>query len=877
MDNENKNGTGYDALEDKDVNETVENIDDASEEADEPKGQLIEVDLNKEMRKSFLDYSMSVIMQRALPDVRDGLKPVHRRILYTMFENNLSPSGEYRKCADTVGAVLGRYHPHGDASVYDAMVRLAQPFSMRYMLVDGHGNFGSVDGDPPAAYRYTESRMSKITLKMLSDINKDTVDFQGNYDDRLQEPTVLPARYPNLLVNGSTGIAVGMATNIPPHNMKEVIDGVCCVIDNPDCTLEDIMQHIKGPDFPTRGIIMGRAGIRAAYATGRGKITVRARCEIQETKNNRYQIVVTELPYQVNKARLVEKIAELHKDKRFEGLSALRDESNKDGMRLVMELKKDVNPNVVLNFLYKHTQLQETFGAIMLALVDNEPRILTLKEMLYYYLEHQKEVIVRRTRFDLKKAQARAHILEGLIKALDIIDEVISLIRSSQTTDIAKSALMEQLGFSEEQAKSILDMRLQRLTGLERQRLTDELEEKRKLIAYYNEILGSEKLVLEIIKDEIGQIAEKYGDDRRTEITAASDEIDFESLIQEEDMVVTMTHFGYIKRLPSNTYRAQHRGGKGITGLTTREEDFVERVLVTSTHTDLLFFTNLGKVHQIRCYQIPEAGRTAKGTAVVNLLNLAAGEKVTAVIPLPEDKQERQGKNLVQATKDGFIKKTRLSEFENIRKNGILSVILRPGDELVQVALTSGEDDIILGTAQGKAIRFSEKNVRQMGRVTQGVTAMDIAQGDRVINMGILREGTTILTVTENGFAKRSFPEEYRVINRGGKGIITHDLTEKTGELVDIQVVNDDDDVMLITSDGVIIRIPVAQIRVAGRATQGVIAMRVAEGVKVVCAAAVPAEEETEQAIEQQAEAHAQDADSAADDALLDREDTELI
>lgn len=844
----------------------------------ELKSRVLDVNIEEEIKKSFISYAMAVNISRALPDVRDGLKPVHRRILYSMYESGYTNDKPTRKSARIVGDVMGKYHPHGDAAIYDAMVRLAQPFSIRYTLVQGQGNFGTVDGDPAAASRYTEAKLSKIAGDLLADIDKDTVDFYPNFDETEMQPRVLPSRFPNLLVNGSDGIAVGMATNIPPHNLREVTAGVKALIDNPDITSEELMEYIKGPDFPTAGTIMGLSGIRQTYTTGRGRIVVRAKHEIEQMTADRARIVVTELPYQVNKARLVEKIAELHKDKRFEGLSALRDESNKDGMRLVMELKKDVNPNVVLNFLYKHTQLQETFGAIMLALVDNEPKILTLKEMLYYYLEHQKEVIVRRTRFDLKKAQARAHILEGLIKALDIIDEVISLIRSSQTTDIAKSALMEQLGFSEEQAKSILDMRLQRLTGLERQRLTDELEEKRRLIAYYNEILGSEKLVLEIIKDEIGQIAEKYGDDRRTEITAASDEIDFESLIQEEDMVVTMTHFGYIKRLPSNTYRAQHRGGKGITGLTTREEDFVERVLVTSTHTDLLFFTNFGKVHQIRCYQIPEAGRTAKGTAVVNLLNLAAGEKVTAVIPLPEDKRERQGKNLVQATKDGFIKKTRLSEFENIRKNGILSVILRPGDELVQVALTSGEDDIVLGTAQGKAIRFSEKNVRQMGRVTQGVTAMDIAQGDRVINMGILREGTTILTVTENGFAKRSFPEEYRVINRGGKGIITHELTEKTGELVDIQVVNDDDDVMLITSDGVIIRIPVAQIRIAGRATQGVIAMRVAEGVKVVCAAAVPAEAETEQAIEQQAEAHAQDADSAADDdALLDREDTELI
>ena len=848
----------------------------------EIKSKILDVNIEDEIKKSFISYAMAVNISRALPDVRDGLKPVHRRILYSMYESGYTNDKPTRKSARIVGDVMGKYHPHGDAAIYDAMVRLAQPFSIRYTLVQGQGNFGTVDGDPAAASRYTEAKLSKIAGDLLADIDKDTVDFYPNFDETELQPRVLPSRFPNLLVNGSDGIAVGMATNIPPHNLREVINGVKALIDNPDITVEQLMEHIKGPDFPTAGIIMGLSGIRETYMTGRGRIVVRAKHEIEQISADRARIVVTELPYQVNKARLVEKIAELHKEKRFEGLSALRDESNKDGMRLVMELKKDVNPQVVLNFLYKHTQLQETFGAIMLALVDNEPRVLTLKEMLYYYLEHQKQVIIRRTQYDLKKALARAHILEGLIKALDIIDKVIQLIRSSQTTEAAKTALMEQLGFSEEQAKSILDMRLQRLTGLERQRLIDELEEKKKLIAYYNEILGSEAMVLGIIKDELGQIADKYGDDRRTEITAASDEIDLESLIQQEDMVVTMTHFGYIKRLPSSTYRAQHRGGKGITGLTTREEDFVERVLVTSTHTDLLFFTNIGKVHQLRCYQIPEAGRTAKGTAVVNLLNLAPGEKVSAVIPLPEEPQMRQGRNLVQATKDGFIKKTRLSEFENIRKNGILSVILRPGDELVQVQLTSGNDDIILGTSMGKAIRFNEKNVRTMGRVTQGVTAMDIAQDDFVVNMGVLREGTSILTITENGYAKRSFPEEYRVINRGGKGIITHELTEKTGKMVDLQVVSDDSDIMLITSDGVIIRVPVSQIRVAGRATQGVIAMRVADGVKVVCSAAVPQEDaeeaefdgETTSAGEPQEEPGTdgwvpEEGDGAADDAEL--------
>ncbi|MBQ1962332.1 MAG: DNA gyrase subunit A, partial [Clostridia bacterium] len=672
----------------------------------------------------------------------------------------------------------------------------------------------------------------------------ETVDFIPNFDGSEEEPTVLPARYPNLLVNGADGIAVGMATNIPPHNLSEVIDGTIAMIDNPDITVDELMEHVKGPDFPTAGIVMGLSGIRDTYNTGRGRIVVRARHEIEQISADRARIVVTELPYQVNKARLVEKIAELHKEKRFEGLSALRDESNKEGMRIVLELKKDVNPNVVLNFLFKHTQLQETFGAIMLALVDNEPKVLSLKEMLYHYLEHQKEVIVRRTKYDLKKALARAHILEGLIKALDILDAVIDTIRSSQTPEIAKNRLIDEFGFSEEQAKSILDLRLHRLTGLERQRLMDELDEKHKLIDYFNQVLGSERMVLDIIKQEISVIAEKYGDDRRTEITAADDEIDLEELIQRDEMVVTLTHFGYIKRLPSSTYRTQNRGGRGVTGLTTREEDFAEKVIVAGTHTDMLFFTSTGKVHTRRCYTIPEAGRTAKGTALVNLLNLDAGEKVTAVIPLPESEEEREGKHLVQATKMGFIKKTKLSDFNNIRKTGILSVILREGDELVQVALTSGNDDIIIGSAKGKAIRFNEKNVRTMGRVTQGVTAMEVADDDYVVNMGIIREGTSVLTITENGFGKRSMPDEYRVINRGGKGVTTHELTDKTGKVVDLLVVNDDDDIMLITSDGVIIRTPVSQIRVAGRATQGVIVMRVADGVRVVCAAAVPQEDE---------------------------------
>ena len=806
--------------------------------------RTINVDIEDERKKSFISYAMAVNISRALPDVRDGLKPVHRRILYSMHEMGLYNDKPTRKSARIVGDVMGKYHPHGDRSIYDALARLAQDFSIRYMLVQGQGNFGTVDGDPPAASRYTEAKLSKISAEMLADIDKETVDFYPNFDETELQPKVLPSRFPNLLVNGSDGIAVGMATNIPPHNLRETIKGLIALIDNPDITIEELMEHITGPDFPTGGSILGLAGIKETYLTGRGRIVVRAKHEIEQMTADRARIIIRELPYQVNKARVVEKIAELYKEKRFEGLSALRDESNKDGMRIVMELKKDVNPTVVLNYLYKHTQLQETFGAIMLALVDGEPRVLNLKQMLYYYLEHQKEVIRRRTQYDLDKALARAHILEGLIKALDIIDQVIALIRSSQNYEIARARLVEELEFSNEQAKSILDMRLHRLTGLELSRLTEELEEKRRFIAYCQEVLANEQKVMDIIKEESTAIMEKYGDDRRTEITALSDEIDLESLIQEEDMVITMTHFGYIKRLPSNTYRSQRRGGKGITALTTREEDFVEQVMVASTHTDLLFFTNQGRVHKLRCYQIPEAGRTAKGTAVVNLLSLAPGEKVTAVIPLPEVPEEREGRSLIMATRCGFIKKTKLSEFENIRANGLIAVILREGDELVQVALVSGSDDIIIGTRLGKAIRFNEQNVRNMGRATQGVTAIDLAQDDYVINMAVVKAGASVLTITENGYGKRSDPDEYRVINRGGKGIITHELTEKTGALVELRMVEPDEDIMLITSDGVIIRTPVEDIRLAGRATQGVIIMRVAEDVKVVCAAPVPAESE---------------------------------
>lgn len=812
----------------------------------ENNGKIIDIDIESEVKKSFISYAMAVNISRALPDVRDGLKPVHRRILYSMYESGYTFDKPTRKSARIVGDVMGKYHPHGDLSIYDALVRLAQPFSIRYTLAYGQGNFGTVDGDPAAASRYTEAKLSKIAGELLADIDKETVDFYPNFDETEMQPRVLPSRFPNLMVNGSDGIAVGMATNIPPHNLREVIDGVVALIDNPDVTIEELMEHIKGPDFPTAGQIMGLSGIRDTYLTGRGRIVVRAKSEIEQMSGDRQRIVITQIPYQVNKAKLVERIAELYKDKQFEGLSALRDESNKDGMRVVIELKKDVNPQVVLNFLYKHTQLQDSFGAIMLALVDGEPRILNLKEMLYYYLEHQKEVVTRRTKYDLDKALARAHLVEGFLRALDIIDEVISLIRSSRTTDIARTRLMEELGFSLEQAKSILDMRLQRLTGLEREKLQQEYDQLMADIAHYRAILADPQMVLDIIKEEILVIKDKYGDDRRTEITASSDEIDLESLIQREDMVVTMTHLGYIKRVPADTYRAQNRGGKGITGLTTREEDFVERVIVANTHTDMLFFTTRGRVFGLRCYQIPEAGRTAKGSAVVNLLNLDGGEKVTTVITLPEGEEEREGKYLIMATRAGFIKKTPLSEYR-IRKNGLAAIVLREDDVLVNVALTNGESNIMLATNKGKAICFEESKVRSMGRVTQGVTALKMAEGDRVVNMAVIDGAGEILTITENGYGKRSDVSEYRITGRGGKGIITHGLNENTGDIVDMAKVTGDEDILLITSDGTIIRTPVDQIRTMGRSTQGVRVMRVADGVKVVAFATAPHEEEKDE------------------------------
>lgn len=809
----------------------------------EDNNRIIDIDIESEVKKSFISYAMAVNISRALPDVRDGLKPVHRRILYSMYENGYTFDKPTRKSARIVGDVMGKYHPHGDSSIYDALVRLAQPFSIRYTLAFGQGNFGTVDGDPAAASRYTEAKLSKIAGELLADLDKETVDFYPNFDETEMQPRVLPSRFPNLMVNGSDGIAVGMATNIPPHNLNEVIDGVVALIENADISIEELMEHIKGPDFPTAGQIMGISGIRDTYLTGRGRIVIRAKHEIEQMTADRQRIVITEIPYQVNKAKLIERIAELYKDKQFEGLSDLRDESNKEGMRIVLELKKDVNPQVILNFLYKHTQLQDSFGAIMLALVDGEPRVLNLKEMLYYYLEHQKEVVTRRTKYDLDKASARAHLVEGFLRALDIIDTVIALIRSSQTTEIARNRLMEELQFSLEQAKSILDMRLQRLTGLEREKLQEEFNELQEKIAYYRSILADPQMVLDIIKEELLVIKDKYGDDRRTEITASSDEIDYESLIQQEDMVVTMTHFGYIKRVPADTYRAQNRGGKGITGITTRDEDFVERVLVANTHTDILFFTTRGRVFQIRCYQIPEAGRTAKGSAIVNLLNLDGGEKVTTVITLPEGEEARENMNLVMATRDGYIKKTALSEY-NIRKNGLIAIVLRDGDELVNVELSNGESDILLATSMGKAIRFEEKLVRPMSRATMGVTAINLQEDDFVVNMAVISGDTEILTITENGFGKRTEAGEYRVTGRNCKGIITHNLTEETGNIVDMVSVSGEEDIMLITSDGTIIRTEVSQIRSMGRATKGVRVMRIKDGVKVVAVATAPHEEE---------------------------------
>ncbi len=793
--------------------------------------KIVDVEISKEVRKAFLDYSMSVIVARALPDVRDGLKPVHRRILYTMFENNLYPESAYRKCADTVGAVLGRYHPHGDASVYDAMVRLAQNFSMRYTLVDGHGNFGSIDGDPAAAYRYTESRMSKISMKMLTDIDKDTVDFVPNYDDRLKEPSVLPVRYPNLLVNGSTGIAVGMATNIPPHNLREVVDAMSYLIDNPDAELPELMNYIKGPDFPTSGIIMGTKGIKEAYATGRGKIYVRARAEIQEVKNDRYEIVVSELPYTVNKAKLITSIADLVKDKRLEGISDIKDYSNKKGIHIEITVKRDANPQVVLNNLYKLTQMQTTFGVIMLALVGGVPKVLTLKQMLENYIDFQKEIITRRTQFNLNKAQKRAHILEGLKRAVDIVDDIIATIRACKGGQSeAKTAIMEKFDFDEPQAAAIVAFRLGQLAGLEILKIVNELDELKVKIADYLDILSNENRVKEIIKTETREVADKFGDERRTEIQAVSGAVDDEDLIPVEECMLTLTDKGYMKRQTIDTYRSQNRGGRGISGMTRREEDFAKTMFTCSTHDFIMLFTNMGKVFKLKGYEIPSGSRTSKGTNVVNLLPLEKGENVSAMVRLPKDEED---KYLCMVTKNGIIKRTALDKYNNVRKNGIIAICLDDGDELAWVKITDGTKKLVVATNNGMSICFDENDARPIGRTARGVKAIQLAEDDFVVGFATSEEGYSLLTVSETGFGRKSSFDDYRVQSRGGKGLINY-KTEKNGKVAMIGAVCDDNDVLMISSDGIVIRIPAEQISTFNRPSKGVKVMNINEGEKVV-------------------------------------------
>ena len=810
---------------------------------EEKKENLIQVDLREIMETSFLDYSMSVIVQRALPDVRDGLKPVHRRILYTMYENALWPEKAYRKCADTVGSVLGRYHPHGDASVYDALVRLAQDFSMRYMLIDGHGNFGSVDGDPPAAYRYTEARMSKLSVEMLKDIEKDTVDFSPNYDDRLKEPNVLPSHFPNILVNGSTGIAVGMATNIPPHNMGEVLDGVCAMVDNPDIDLDGLMQHIKGPDFPTGGIIMGRSGIRAAYGTGRGRIYVRARAEIVEKPNGRYQIVVTELPYQVNKARLIENIAELVKDKRIDGISNIDDHSDRNGMHIAIDIKREASPQLVLNHLYSLTQMQVTFGVIMLAIVDSQPKLLTLRDILQEYIKFQSEVVLRRTQFDLKKAQERAHILEGLMIALDFIDEVIAILRNSKSIPEGKVALMERFGLDDVQAQAIVQMRLGQLTGLERTKLEEELAALRLKIADFLDIIASEARRYGIIKDEAMEMKKRFSDERRTEIASISGEMDVEDLIPEEDCVLTLTNFGYVKRQTLDTYRTQRRGGRGISGMSRREEDVASELFIANSHDFVLFFSDRGRVYRLKCYEIPEGSRTSRGMNITNLLPLEPEERITSMLRVT--KSEEEDHFLTMVTKNAVIKRVALSAFRNVRKNGLIALDLAEDDELSWVRLTSGSDDLLVATRFGKVIRFHEADVREMGRQARGVRAIRLAEGDVVVGMSILRENGLVLTVSETGYGRLSNPEDYRLQHRGGMGILNYHV-EKYGNVAAIKVVDLDDDIILIADDGVIIRIEAGSIRICARPSKGVRVMKVNEGSKVITMARAPHDDEEE-------------------------------
>ncbi|MCI5687620.1 MAG: DNA gyrase subunit A [Emergencia sp.] len=816
--------------------------------------KLEQHEISKEMKKSYIDYSMSVIVGRALPDVRDGLKPVHRRILYGMSQLGVTPDKPHKKSARIVGEVMGKYHPHGDSSIYDAMVRLAQDFSTRYMLVDGHGNFGSVDGDGAAAMRYTEARMTPFSLQMIRDIEKETVNFVDNFDGEEKEPVVLPSRFPNLLVNGSNGIAVGMATSIPPHNLGEVIDATVELIDNEEATVEDLMKYVKGPDFPTGATILGKSGVREAYKTGIGKVKVRSCCEIEETDRGRSQIIVTEIPYQVNKARLIEKMAELVKDKRIEGISAIRDESNRNGMRIVIELKRDANPQITLNRLYKHTQLQESYSMIMIALVDGRPKVLNLYDILSEYLKFQKEVVTRRTQFDLKKAEARAHILEGLRIALDNIDEIIKIIRSAYND--AKEKLMERFGLSEIQAQAILDMRLARLQGLEREKIDKEYAELMEKIAYFNSLLADEKLLMGVVKDELLEIKEKYGDDRRTKMVADVDEFDDEDLVAEEKVAVTLTHLGYIKRVPADTYKAQRRGGKGITGITTRENDFVKDLIMTSTHDYLMFFTNTGKAHKIKAFEIPEATRTAKGTPAVNFLNLMQRERITAIIPVQEFADD---KYLIAVTKNGTIKKTPLSQFDTQRKTGLIAINLKDDDQLIGIKETTGSNNVIIVTKNGKCICFSEEDVRSMGRIAGGVRAIKLEKDDEVVAMELVEPGQELLVVTENGYGKRTPVEDYKIQVRGGKGLLTYDKSKfkKTGALIGAMVVDEDDEALMINSDGIIIRIRAGEVSKLGRATQGVKIMKVEDDVKIVAMAKVIKEDEEEEVKEKPAKAEA--------------------
>ncbi len=808
--------------------------------SEELHSQVKEIDISTEMRTSFLDYAMSIIVSRALPDVRDGLKPVHRRILFAMSELGMSPDKPHKKSARIVGEVIGKYHPHGDTAVYETMVRMAQDFSLRYMLVDGHGNFGSIDGDMAAAMRYTEARLSKIAMELLRDINKETIDYKPNYDGEENEPVVLPSRFPNLLVNGSSGIAVGMATNIPPHNLREVIEGIQMMIENPDITPLELMQAIKGPDFPTAGFILGREGIRQAYQTGRGSVTMRARTVIEEN-NNKARIIVNELPYQVNKARLVEKIAELVREKKIDGITDLRDESDRNGMRVVIELRRDVNPHVVLNNLFKHTAMQSNFGIIMLALVNGEPRVLNLREMLHYYLKHQQEVIRRRTEFDLRKAEARAHILEGLRIALDHLDQVIALIRASRTTEEAREGLITTFNLSLDQAQAILDMRLQRLTGLEREKIEAEYAELMKKIAELKAILADENLILAIISEELNEIKEKFGDERRSEITVGEESIEDEDLIPREDVVITITHTGYIKRLPVTTYRNQKRGGRGIVGMDTKDNDFVEHLFVTNTHHYLMFFTNKGKVYRLKAYEIPDLSRTARGTPIINLIQIEQGETVNAVIPVESFETEQY---LFFATKQGVVKKTPIDDYSNIRKGGLIAINLREDDDLIGVKLTDGNQGIIMGTKLGMSIHFPEQDVRSMGRSATGVKGIHLDQEDTVIDMDVVHEDNSVLIVTTKGFGKRTPVSEYRIQSRGGKGIKTLNVTDKNGPIVGLKVVQNDEDLMIITASGTVIRTSMDGISMMGRNTQGVRLINIREDDEVGTLARVQKNEE---------------------------------